>query len=628
MWIPISIKINNFRSIIDETLNFQNGKTFLLQGLNKTDEGFESNGSGKSSFREALSYCLGLPVYAERTTDLINDYSDSMTVEFVCKNNLNDKELKVIRSTPVKGSTALKIELNGKDQSDNFATVNEGDKLIVDVIGLAKDDILNHFLISKEKFVSFFSSSDREKKELINRFSGADKVSGVDVLISNDIAKEESKLKQLELSISSINGKIEILEEDLEAEMSIDFLSEKNTVLVRLRENLSDYQDKVKSLETNLNDLKKQVIVSKDKLKAESEKVNVFDLDIEKSEKRILKLRERKNQVEEEISEYKSFINELKTILKGVLECPKCHFEFNPTENVDVEEAKNQLPEIDKAVISLENTVKEIVSDIAEQKETLNSFQSKKREQQKIIDKIDQEIRFTEREIQSNSREITNTDNLIESVEKEIQKTIESEVKSKEGEIKEKIESLKENRTEVEKQLSELKLKVDDLNQWKIRFKKFQSYLANQSLTSIQGFTNLYLRQMKTNLSVRIEGFKQNKDGSIREKITPTILRNGMIEGTGSYKKYSGGERCRIDIAIALSMRHIINSTSKSGGMDLFWIDEITEGTDGIGIEAIAESVNELAITSIITSHVKHEKNFTNILTAIKENGETTLKIN
>ena len=66
-----------------------------------------------------------------------------------------------------------------------------------------------------------------------------------------------------------------------------------------------------------------------------------------------------------------------------------------------------------------------------------------------------------------------------------------------------------------------------------------------------------------------------------------------------------------------LAMRHIINSTSKSGGIDLFWIDEITEGADGLGIEAIAESVNELAITSIITSHVKHEKNFMNILISI-----------
>ena len=101
-----------------------------------------------------------------------------------------------------------------------------------------------------------------------------------------------------------------------------------------------------------------------------------------------------------------------------------------------------------------------------------------------------------------------------------------------------------------------------------------------------------------------------------------------MIEGTGSYKKYSGGERCRIDIAIALAMRHIINVTSKTGGLDLFWIDEITEGADGLGIESIAESVNQLGVTSIITSHVKHEKNFTNILTAVKENGETTLKIN
>ena len=126
---------------------------------------------------------------------------------------------------------------------------------------------------------------------------------------------------------------------------------------------------------------------------------------------------------------------------------------------------------------------------------------------------------------------------------------------------------------------------------------------------------------MNTNLGLRLDGFKQNQDGSIRKKITPTILRDGMVEGSGSYKKYSGGERCRIDIAPTLACRHLINLASPSGGIDLFMIDEITEGVDSLGIENLAQAINKLGITSMIISHVSHKKVYPNIITVQKVNG-------
>ena len=55
MWSPKGIYVKNFRSIVDEALPFVKGQTYLLQGLNKTNQGTLSNGSGKSSYREALA---------------------------------------------------------------------------------------------------------------------------------------------------------------------------------------------------------------------------------------------------------------------------------------------------------------------------------------------------------------------------------------------------------------------------------------------------------------------------------------------------------------------------------------------------------------------------------------------
>lgn len=625
MWSPKGIYVKNFRSIVDEALPFVKGQTYLLQGLNKTDQGTLSNGSGKSSFREALAYVLGLPVYAASVTDLINDEAGDMSVTFWAENTQNKQELEITRAVDRKGTT-LNILLNGEDQKSRYSTIPEGDKLIIEIIGLPKEDLLNHFIISKEKFTSFFTSSDTSKKELINRFSGANKIDGVDSLVDTDIRKLESEKRALEDLITKAEGRLDVLNEDLTKEIDFDQEKEKSDIIKKLNAQILDNELDIESLTDTIRVKKGLAEESFKTVERLTGELILINTKISNTEKEIKELREQKNSIDEELSEYRTFRSEVRTSLGGVVKCPSCSHEFNPGSDVDIIEARKLLPTIEKTIGMLESSFNNIKDKM--DKLRFNTLDSLNKEFSKLKADISYhskensdltaEVRKSEKSIEIKSQAIIDLQN-------EIAKTKKSVIQSREAELR---KSIKDGEKFIELKKSELVEKIteiENLSRWNIRFKKFRSHLANQSLETIQGFANLYLQKMRSNLGVKIEGFKQNKDGSIREKITPVILRDGVIEGSGSYKKYSGGERCRIDVAITLAMRHLINQASKTGGLDLFWVDEITEGLDSVGVENVAESINELGITSLMVSHVNHEKSYPNIITVIKENGITTI---
>ena len=55
MWIPVKIKLVNFQTHVETEYEFQQGKVTLFQGVNY-DNKLRSNGSGKSTILEAVSY--------------------------------------------------------------------------------------------------------------------------------------------------------------------------------------------------------------------------------------------------------------------------------------------------------------------------------------------------------------------------------------------------------------------------------------------------------------------------------------------------------------------------------------------------------------------------------------------
>jgi exonuclease SbcC len=661
MWYPKKISLYNFRSFVDQEYYFQKG-AYLIQGINNTDSGAESNGSGKSSLREAICFALNLSTFSEINTDLINNNADSCIVTLILVNSITNDELLIDRTQPKKGSSTLIVRINGIDQRDKFATVPEGNKFIIDTLGISKEDLLNYYIISKEKFVSFFDSSDTKVKELIGRFSSFDRINGVDDTVQEDIDKLNSKLLVVNSEADRLDGKLESLQEQLANEKSKDKEQIKSAIIDGLNDKIKSYEvyiqsynDKIIEHNDNIIKLNKDTEVENailETLEEELSKLDVisFDKEINLLEQKKSSILGIKNGVDKSISElnknYNEFLKfkrEVENSIAGSISCPKCLHEFIPGDEIDIVEAKtNTLPQvivemdvIKKNIQEQDISLKNIEEQIKKVNVELNSYQSKITEfnnhKLSISKKIGQQKYKVEDVKQSLSKEnykkesyyqgMVNTKFLIIGCEKSIEDAKNQQIQTQEKEIQNKIDDIEKQIVDKAEQVQKVKDEIFNTSQWLFRFKKFRSYLANESLELIQGYTNMYLKKMKTNLSLQLEGYKTNKDGSIREKITPVILRDGEKEGSGNFRKFSGGERGKINFAVIIALQNLINNSSKNGGMSLLYTDEITESIDSTGLENIVESLNGLDKYCLVTSHVQHNRVHENILTIVKEKG-------
>lgn len=620
MWRFKRLTLVNFRSFENQTFEFRTGETFLVQGENLTDPGFKSNGSGKSSIGEGIRYSLGLPVNTATLTDLINYYSDSCSTILEMENDRSNETMIISRSTPRKGSSTLSIEINGVDQKDKFATVPDGDRFIISKVGISKEDLLNYYLLSKEKFVSFLSSSDNDKKELINRFSKADMLDGIDTLIEKDLKPLREELTILTTELDKLSGKLDTYNEEMseleieEGQSAYALIGEANTLIlatkvdiVRLEKAKLNWEKRKLNLEANITlteknskDISKKIEGVETRRKAEREKISANDL---------------------EKKEYGKVASELESLLAGIVTCPNCDHQFNPAESIDIEETNEILVEANKVLQGIDARVKESEEVI----KTLNEEEKKYRKHiisnDQRISRIRGIVNKLLTSINNASKEIIYKETDITYLESQIEIFKRSGKEERKEQLQQKIDAVMKDIETKGEEITAKNEEIYKLSQWIDRFKSFKSHLANKSLFSIQGYANMYLEHMGTNLNLRLDGFKQNKDGSIREKITPTILRNGMVEGSGSFKNYSGGERCRIDLAPTLACQYLINLSSPSGGLDYLMIDEITEGLDSLGVESLAKSIQQIGITCNIISHIKHDSVFDNIITVRKVAG-------
>ena len=95
------------------------------------------------------------------------------------------QDLTIRRTLFRKKTSELEVIINDIPQKDKFPSINDGNTFLIKLLGVNREDLLNFYLISKEKYVSFYRSSDNDKKGVISRFSNANLIEGVDTIIQS-----------------------------------------------------------------------------------------------------------------------------------------------------------------------------------------------------------------------------------------------------------------------------------------------------------------------------------------------------------------------------------------------------------------------------------------------------------
>lgn len=372
------------------------------------------------------------------------------------------------------------------------------------------------------------------------------------------------------------------------------------------------------------------------------------------------------------------YIEKLKATLEGAVTCPKCHHSFLLENDKTVEALK---AELDKQTALLESTSNERTKlkqqydeKIGAREEERNKKEQYKSQKEKLYDKADAwevKLRDAERKQSELLSELTDIERRIDRLEKELKSMREDmfdgiferidkatqamegkiqnsklQISNLEGAIKSYEESISDitniSDADIIKHWEDSKKGYEDsleiatteaeylngkltmLKTQEGQFVDFKSHLANSKIEAISAVTNEFLDLIGSDMRIALSGYTKLRTGKIRDKISVSLLRNGV--DCGSFAKLSKGEQARIQLANILAMYKLTNSNCNDGkGLDLLIIDEILDASDENGLANVFSALNKMQITSLIVSHGNIAEGYQHKLIVTKENGISVL---
>lgn len=271
MWRIESLSVRNFLSFKEMDYKISNGVCTLVFGENKDDESQLSNGSGKSAMTEIIPVCwTGEAMRDVTQSEVIMRGCDSCTLCVVSINPATNMRFEVVRTIYKKASSPsiVTVYLNKigseKEQVTEIIGVEDANKFILNTIGLSKEDIFNNFILSKHKYRSFLNASDKEKKEIINKFSNGNVVDNAIVSIDEDLKNLVDQNSKVALELSKLSGSIETLTQQIEEEKenSINRVQSKKEQIASHQKSIEDFKALIKTEEEKIEFVKKTKISS------------------------------------------------------------------------------------------------------------------------------------------------------------------------------------------------------------------------------------------------------------------------------------------------------------------------------------------------------------------------------
>lgn len=611
MWNPESIVIDNLFAHKHSEYRFKNNQCTVIFGKNNTDRGMQNNGAGKTTLLEAIAIALTNESLRDVKKDsFINREEEDCCVDFSLFNPVLKKRLRIVRKF-FRGNKPVKVELYENDEiNSQITSVAEANKRVFELIGISRDDLLRYFIISQDNHYTFFTASDGDKKEIMNRITSANMINPVLEELSLRLKEKEAEYKIVSDELNELSTRKEILEEQAEELGKQDNSEEIN----ELKEKISEAESQVEESERLLKKFQESVKLREEQMKA----ITVNDVSELKK-----KRKELKNEIEElesELEDVKLIRKKCNSVIEGVIVCPNCGEEITEENDLEisaeearelVKEADKNIPKLQRKIEAKQNKLKSIKKDIAEAERA-----------EEIISDLEDERLSYERKAKRKAQEIQELKADIVKWESEIDSLKKKKKDNKQlqkilSQISECDKGIEEKSEEVKKYSGDIEM----IRFWQFHMGRsgFTTYLANKSIKIIEGITNSFLRKFDVDLSVIINGFTVLKSGEVREKIDVFVQSDGT--DAESFKAKSGGEKGRMNLAGVLGIQHLINLSTNGKGLNLICFDECFHGIDSEGQENIIKIMERMGITILmITQNVSENFNNENKLFVVKDN--------
>lgn len=491
------------------------------------------NGSGKSTVLEALCYVLtGKSMKKTTLARLVNSTNKKellVTLDF----EKNGHQYTVIRGIK---PNIFEIYRNGDMLNQDASSKSLQEKLEF-ITGIDYNSLTQMIVLNLERFKPFMEMTAQERRIIVEDI--------LDISIFSEMTDiQKKKIKELESSSKAILNDINVVTAKIDSIQSIIDKSQQSNDkhLSELESNINECFDLIEQYEKEFVDIDDELIVqSEEKLqelkKERSEyqsKLQFVMRDIEKIEK------------------------DTKFYEKGY--CPTCNHEFDDKEEQlkKLTEKKDELFE-DGGVLS--EAVDELTKQIDDLNELIKTENSKKLENQKVQNKID------------------NANNKAALLASEHEKLL-AKTTNDVDDLKNQVESLKNDKFTKSNEYDTI-IKIIDTEKVVLDVlsdKGVKSTIVKDYIDFINYRVNDYLSGMEFFLNINLdESFNETFSG----------LKQGMV-----YADLSTGQKRRVNLAIWLALIEV-SSMKNSVVSNALFLDEILENIDSDGIQLFMKLLKE-----------------------------------
>ena len=607
------IIIDRFLSFNHSRISFENRGYTLIQGINNNPEdNANSNGAGKSTISEAISWVLTGDTIRGASKNVSNIYlNKGCKVELTF--SLDNKEYRVIRSKDDEelGSN-LKIFVDGEDRSGKG--LRDSEKILSEYIPDLTSSFLGSVILLGQGLPQrFTNNTPAGRKEILESLSGSD------YMITHIKTKLAERKSTLDNFIRNKEDEFLINKTKLDSE-----LKSKNLYESQLEElnKPNDYENLIKALDEDSTELASEIYTIEETLNKDENNLNNINLE----------LRDLTSKEAKEVKDIEDYYNNLcyednsnLLILKSTCDllekeiirlesikdvCPTCGQKLPNVEKIDTKDKREEL-----------TSKKNIVKELSDKLKTLKDEQGIKiAEVHKKYKKDSEEFNLHIKELEEKIKKLK-----IDHKEKYNSYTEKLRIKDK---YENELNHLEENKNNLNKLIDSSNSSIEHLSQTLLYIEDDRDKLKAR-LDVVNKMSTIATRDFRGYLLSNVITFIDNKSKEYCKEVFNTTKLNFSLNGNNIdisydnklYENLSGGEKQKVDIIIQLALRDMLCQFS-SFSCNCIFLDELFDNLDSISSEKILNLISnrlkDVESVFIITHHNSIELPVDSTITIIK----------
>lgn len=629
------VKMNNFMAIKEAELELDNQGLILIEGVNKTNDSFDSNGSSKSTLVSSITYALyGKTEKGLKADDVVNKYEKKNT-SVILSFNIGEDNYRVERYRKHK-EFKNKVKLFCNDKEITGSTNDVTDKQIQYLFGIDFNTYVNAIIYGQGDIPMFSQATDKGKKEILESITKVEVYKKAQDVAKEKVKEVEEQQNKEQQEIEKLGYQKELKQEQFDKEVSKynQVMEQKKQEEETFKQRQEEYNNKVKELDEQINTLKQNIpeienteFIFSDNYNKAKEGIELIKNNINDKLMPVWNQEELSERVvDQEIRSIQSKINQLDTNDH----CPVCGSPIDNSHKVKEKE-------------NMETQISQEQEKLKQHKENKQKIEDKKRELETKINQLEQMMKEEDLQKQNHDREIQKQ----YQQQQEVYNNISQLENSKSGlqkptlndysYIEKPDEKLyKKEQNDIDKAIDKHKDKVVQLETKKNKYSNAVDAFGNKGIRSVvldfitpflNERANEYLQTLSgSDIEIEFQTQVKNSKGELKDKFD-VIVKNS--NGGESYKANSAGEQKRIDLSISFAIQDLIMSKDDiSTNIALY--DECFDGLDTIGCENVVKLLKDRLKTVSTIFVITHSESlkplFENVITMVKEDGVSRLE--